>query len=234
MNSPGLINSGAFLADRNRKNLFLKDGYHISTAGVKWFPVVIRLYQSERERSRRAQIVEAVNPLGGSFLPFKHPWIIWLLDEQDQAAEHPRPSPLLQFPDQPSDWFLDVAWPKEMEGAASRLAFVIEPSSRIGCSRGECALGIPTHSFTSCAAISLSSHSRHINAFWSSIHNSTATLPSKKRQLLTRWSSHTVKEREKPSSSPHGCTHTHTLSSWMAAILVTSPNKVILMEEMWA
>lgn len=46
MNSLGLIIPGAFLADLNGKNLFLHDGYQISSAGVKWLPVVVQLYNA--------------------------------------------------------------------------------------------------------------------------------------------------------------------------------------------
>lgn len=43
-----------------------------------------------------------------------------------------------------------------MEGAASRLASVIAPIRRLGCSGDDCALGIPTQSFTCWAAFSIS------------------------------------------------------------------------------
>lgn len=119
-----------------------------------------------------------------------------------------------------------------MGWAASRVAFVIEPSPRIGCSRSECALGIPTPSSISCAALSLSSHSHHINAFSSCTQRSANSLCFLEKQMQ---GNHTVKGREVALFSPHARTHAdmHALSSWRAADLATSPNKVILMEEMW-
>lgn len=228
---------------------------HLSPAGVKWFPVVMRLYnafnvtlgatlqehdrsigQSGCERSRRAPIVEAGNPLGGSFLPFKNPWILWLLNEQDQAAEHPQPAPPLRSPNQPSGWFLDAAWPEDMEGAASTLAFVIEPSPRTGCRRGECAWGILhivlplvlLSAFPPIPMASIPSGPASVTVQPLSAFQKDNYSPN---EATTLW-----QREKKPYSSPHAGTHTdiHTLSSWMAAILVTSPNKVIVMKEMWA
>lgn len=153
--------------------------------------------------------MEAGNPLGGSLSSFKHPWITWLLDEQEPSCWTSRSS--LQSPKQPCGWFFDVTWPKEMEEAASRPAWFKKPTLRTGHSPGQHASGIPTQSFTSFAAVCNSlSHPPHQCFLVLQPSHRSHLLLSKK---TTTWpmKQPTLYERQQFSSSPRWVsTHTFT------------------------
>lgn len=218
---------------------FLNYWFQMSIAGVNWFTVVIQLYDSSHFTPgvtlqhhnlnvNPIQTVEGGDPLGGSFFPFKHPWITWVLNRPGLNCWNPQPSPVLRAPSQFCDWFfLGAAWPMGVNRTSSRLSFFTEPEGT-GWSRVKVHILLPLLPLSA-----FSPHSPLIDALWSCSpsHRSPAVC-FLSRWVLT-WQSNSYCECERSAPLPHACvhacvhahahthtTHTHILSSWTAAILI--------------